>query len=382
MVRVIASIVLAALTTLAGAQETPESYAAAAKRRYEKGDLEGAKLGYDKAISLAQTRPAYYYERGKIKMDLGKIHHAIIDLRIATVFHDEFTEAWQLLGIANYRIANYSEAHRCLYLSIVLDNDNAKSWLWCGIVSQKLGDDLNAIDFIKKSLEYEPESALAWYHYGLSLSAERKPILAADKLTKAIELRADDAAFYHARAISYAQQALSDQNPTAFFTAAEKDLKTVQELHPDFNQNEVGWAIVEFLRGDRDKAMDYLQQKMKRDNGLETRLRIWALLRLAGKDEQADEILRSTKEESDSREFQRLRDYLIGERKVEELRDDLQDIELLTQRWFCMGIKELGKDDNRNAILHLELCSIRPNSFESLVARKLLQDLQAKKTEK
>lgn len=359
-------------------EDSPESYAVAAKKLYEKGDLQGALLGYDKAISLAQKRPAYYYERALVKMGLGKPNHAVVDLSIATTFDEKFSEAWHLKGRANYVAGNYEEAAHAQYVAVLLDKDRADYWLWAGISARKIGDDGSAISYLNKSIELKEDDPQTWYQLGLAYAAERKPILAADKLTKAVELDKEDPVYYKARAFCYLQAALEPKSRNDFLKAAEDDIATAWKLQPDIPDRRSLRATLLYMKHGPLQAVKQLNKDLENLTHMEkavVQMRIWALYRLSGDNVAARGALKINPGVLDI-DRRQLLSCLLDRMNPSQLNNQVYDIDLLSERWFFLGIKSMGTKTPTSTI-NLELCSVRPFNFEGILSAFILAEQAA-----
>ena len=360
------------LFTIAKA-ETPEAFALAAKKLHDKGDLQGALLGYDKAIAMAQKRPAYYFQRAKVKRDMGRPHYAIVDLDIAVSFDPKFADGWHQLGIVNYVVGNYGDALRNQYMAIMLNKENADFWLWAGMAARKTGNDADAITYLRCATRLDDTLAMIWYHFGLALAAERQPILAADKLTKAIELDDKDPAFLQARSFCYLQKAVKSTNKKSFLASAKNDLAAVWKAYPELPDVQSLRATLAYLTDGPKAAINQLRKDLEHlsdSDKIPVKMRLWALYVLTGDVDKGRAILDLPLEHLNI-ERRELLACLRDGADTERLNSRLEDIDLLSERWIYIGI--LRRSTNlRDSVLNLELSSVRPLSFEGIVATAIL----------
>jgi tetratricopeptide (TPR) repeat protein len=78
----------------------PEGFLVAGKIGYESGNYKEAVIQLDRAISLDQSKPVYFYERGISYLELLKYQEAIHDFAQALDLDPGYADAWYRKGMA------------------------------------------------------------------------------------------------------------------------------------------------------------------------------------------------------------------------------------------------------------------------------------------
>ncbi len=362
----------------AAADEQAEKFARNAKRLHEQGDLKGALLSYDQAISLAQTNADYYCERGKLKLDLGKHSHAIVDFRIAVAFNPELSQAWLQLGIANYILEKYRAALKPLDRSVSLNGKNARGWFWYGLACQKMADDDRAIRFLRRAVRFDPKFTSAWYHLGRSHAMRGEPLTAAEKFGKAIKLDPEDAGLYSTRGLSYLQHALISTDRNAFLGAAANNFRKALRLNPNFIDASVNFALLYFVKGNSGAMNTRLKQALKKAEGARAatvRFRAWALMTAAGKSRKAAKFLAGVPRNLSGRAGI-IRAFLTGTLSETEFKARAKNVQQQSETWFYIGMKYLAAGNRKAAAASLERCTARGGAFGALTAVVALSRLK------
>ncbi len=358
------------------AQEQAVDYAIAARKLYEKGDLTGALTGYSKAIELDQTKAEYYFERGRVKLQLGRPANAAVDFDIAVTFDERYTEAWVQLGVSSFLQGRWRRAMRALNYSIFYDAKDPIAWYWRGRTLYELGNADGAQRSLLEALRHDKTSADTLHALGEAYAAGGKLQKAVLALTEAIQRQPKNPDLYCARALAQLQQASKDADgEKAFMAAAESDLTKGREL------KEVGPALFAaaaagaWLRGKDEAAakmvLDGLKAVPPRVAGA-LPVRAWAVMTLLRRDREAAGIKTAVDDEPGWQLISRLVFGGDEPRALASIRSELERARYA----FYLGVYAYGKKDKATAAKMFAEAVKQPFGFEGLVAGAMLRRLK------
>ncbi|RMD79143.1 MAG: hypothetical protein D6820_08710 [Lentisphaerae bacterium] len=367
--------------------DAAEDFAASARAFSEKGDFVSAEIGYNRAISLAQTNPVYYFERAKVKILKGQLTAAIVDLKIALIFAPHYDEAAEELIALYCRLENYNEAHQVAQ-SILAQKDimpTARFYLWSAIAAHELALEEIARERIEQALKLGSDDLLTHFYHAKILLALQEFDGAYASISRAIKLQPEDPALYATRAfISLAKWVVThraaEQIPKELAESIQSDLYQFEGSHPDFCDPLDTRALFLMITGKWNDAARKLKTiDRHRFSARQQAIRLIRLY-LLGVCQRKRQDLPHILEENGNDYLglpSWLRNMLNSIRRHqplhESLSSELQNASAMSMYWLLLGIQYL-ENNPRKSRIYLELASLHPVTFEALIARMLIRD--------
>jgi tetratricopeptide (TPR) repeat protein len=174
-----------------------ESVMRAARRAFERGDLEGALRENDLAIQLKPEYGPAWLLRGHIFRKDGNIPGAIEAFAAALKRNGESDEGWLGLASALHEVGRFEEATEAYDRLLEIHPRSIEAWLDKGAALHERKDYRGAIDCYDRVLAMRPEHAGAWNNKGVALLRLGDKAEAARCIDEALHLNPD---FYDALA--------------------------------------------------------------------------------------------------------------------------------------------------------------------------------------
>ncbi len=376
--RVILVVVQLVFLCSVAAQDRALDHAIAARRFFEDGDQKRALMAYSKAISLDQIKPEYYYERGRVKRNIGKPGGAAVDFEIAVTFDGKFKEAWFQLGLASYEASRFDDALRALNMTLFIDSKDAEAWHWRGCTLTALGREESAIRSLTQATRMNPESADCFLHLGRANARAGKLQEAVLAFSKAVSLEAKNPELYCARALAQLQYAAAAPKPQTFLTAAAADLAEARAASPTFPEVLALTALHHWLSGNTKATLKSLEKGLKAvppRHAVELRLRAWAVAATLGDKTASAKHLQSLPKQAVTDKLRRWIDVARATRApsvAPRYQTSLDDQQVFA---YYAGVKALSTGDAKLAKVWLAKAADRGHSIEALAARLALKRL-------
>jgi len=167
----------------------------AARRAFDRGDLEGALRENDVAIRLKPEYDAAWLLRGHIFRKDGNLPGAIEAFAAALKQNGESEEGWLGLASALHEVERYDEAVEAYDRLLKIHPRSFEAWIDKGAALHARQDYRGAIACYDKVLGMRPEYTAAWNNKGAALLRLRDETAAARCVDEALHLDPD---FYDA----------------------------------------------------------------------------------------------------------------------------------------------------------------------------------------
>jgi len=163
----------------------------AARRAFERGDLEGALRENDIAIQLKPEYDVAWLLRGHIFWKDGNIPGAIEAFAAALKQNGESEEGWLGLASGLHEVGRYDEAREAYDRLLKIHPKSVEAWIDKGAALHELRDYRGAIVCYDKILGMRPEHAGAWNNKGAALMRLGDETAAARCIEEALHLNPD-----------------------------------------------------------------------------------------------------------------------------------------------------------------------------------------------
>lgn len=128
----------------------------------EKGDVEAAQAGFDRAIAIDPASAAAYSGRAMARQARGDLRGAIEDLERALALDPANGEAFKRRGGVRAALGDIEGARADLDQALRIDPTDAGAWAARGSLLQSMGDFEGAIRDITRAIEIDPRMAEAY----------------------------------------------------------------------------------------------------------------------------------------------------------------------------------------------------------------------------
>ncbi|HEY5753211.1 MAG TPA: tetratricopeptide repeat protein [Chthoniobacterales bacterium] len=134
---------------------------------FQSGDLDSARLAFEKMRGLSPGHPMALINLGTILFQQGKLDQAAEMLQQATVIAPDSAEAWTFLGMVFVRQEKFDEALAALARSQVIDPNNPRTHNYLGVTVGRKGWFDGAEAELRRALELDPKYADAQFNLTL-----------------------------------------------------------------------------------------------------------------------------------------------------------------------------------------------------------------------
>ena len=183
-----------------------EAYMERSRLLYEGGNLTGALMDLDNAVSIASGDPQLYLNRGKVHLELGNNQEALGDFSMVIDLSQNHVEAYVYRGDIHLLLADFNKAVQDYSQVITMNKENDLT-IYCykrrGIAYYYLNDNEAAVADWNTYLEHDPEDSETYYLMGLAYSQLEDYKRSIEYFTKAIDLDLRYGDAYHQRADAY-----------------------------------------------------------------------------------------------------------------------------------------------------------------------------------
>ena len=241
----------------------PESYVALTVIYQLRGLVETAERMSDRAIELAPDNPWTLQVRSRFLMDrYGRFAEAEKLAERAVEIDPDFFPAWFQLGWARFELENLDEAESDFRRAIALRPNFAAGYLGLGVVSNAAADYESALAALDKALAIDPASAQALLYRGISLHFLNRPDEARESFAALVTGNPDHvlAPF----AMVYEAVECDRLGLVAERDSRIHDAESIFKSNPDLWVFLFGLANTAALRGDREEALDWLEQAIRK----------------------------------------------------------------------------------------------------------------------
>ncbi len=243
----------------------PESYVALTIIYQLRGLVDTAEKMSERAIELAPRNPWTLQVRSRFLMDrFGRFAEAEELARRAVEIDPDFFPAWFQLGWARFELERLDEAESDFRRAITLRPDFAAGYFGLGVVYNAAGDYEGALAALDEALTIDPGSVQALLYRGVSLHYLNRPEEARESFAALVAGNPDHllAPF----AMVYEAVECDRLRLVAERDARIHEAESVFKSNPDLWPFLFGLADIAALRGDRDEALDWLEQAIR--NGM------------------------------------------------------------------------------------------------------------------
>ncbi len=194
--------------------------------RKAEGDLDGALVGYGKAIELNPEMSAAYNQRGCIKHAKGDLNGAIIDFNRAIELKPDFAVAYGNRGLVKNAKGDLTGAMADYNRAIELKPDSIQPHNSRGDLKRISGDWDGALVDFNRAIELKPDFVGAHNNRGMAKRSKGDLDGALIDFDRAIKLNPDSPEIYNNRAVARREKGDLD--------GALADINKSIELHPGF----------------------------------------------------------------------------------------------------------------------------------------------------
>ncbi len=241
----------------------PESYVALTIIYQLRGLVQTAEKMSEKAIELAPNNPWTLQGRSRFLMDrFGRFAEAEQLARRAVEIDPDFFPAWFQLGWARFELGRLDEAEADFRRAITLRPNFAAGHFGLGVVYNATADHESALAALDEALAIDPGSLQALLYRGISLHYLDRPGEALEAFSALLAGNPDHvlAPF----AMVYEAVELDRLGLVAERDARVRNAESIFKSNPDLWQSMFGLAEIAALRGDRDEALDWLHQAIRK----------------------------------------------------------------------------------------------------------------------
>ncbi len=241
----------------------PESYVALTIIYQLRGLVDTAEKMSEKAIELAPDNVWTLQVRSRFLMDrFGRFAEAEQLARRAVEIDPDFFPAWFQLGWARFELGRLDEAESDFRRAVTMRPNFAAGHFGLGVVYNATADYESALTALDEALAIDPGSVHALLYRGVSLHYLDRPEEALDAFAALLagnpnHLLAPFAMVYEA--VELDRLGLIEER-----NARIRDAESIFKSNPDLWQSPYGLADIAALRGDRDEALDWLHQAIRK----------------------------------------------------------------------------------------------------------------------
>lgn len=182
----------------------PYTYFFLARRHHRKGDLEKARINFDKYVDLIPNSAWAYNNRGWVYNDLKLYAEAVTNFKKAIELNPEFEAAYNNVGTALIMLKNFEEAITYYKKAITLRPGNPIFYNNLGNAYSEIKNYDEAVINISKAIELKPDYAAAYVNLGRAYLYLDKYDSAVNNYRKAIALRPDNMVALKNLGVAYA----------------------------------------------------------------------------------------------------------------------------------------------------------------------------------
>jgi serine/threonine protein kinase len=241
----------------------PESYVALTIIYQLRGLVETAEKMSERAIELAPRNPWTLQVRSRFLMDrFGQFAEAEELARRAVEIDPDFFPGWFQLGWARFELERLDEAESDFRRAISLRPDFAAGYFGLGVVYNAAADYESALAALDEALAIDPGSVQALLYRGVSLHHLDRPEEARESFRAVVTSNPDHLLAPFAlvfEAVECDRLGLVDERDAGILRA-----ESVFKSNPDLWPFLFGLADIAALRGDRDEALDWLEQAIRK----------------------------------------------------------------------------------------------------------------------
>jgi tetratricopeptide (TPR) repeat protein len=152
-----------------------------------KGDLQGARGVFSRAIQLAPHLAEAWRQRGLVHYALKQFAEAAHDFTRAVELEPANARAWMGLGSARRSLGQASGAREAYDRAIQLDPKYSNAFMNRAGLRYENGDARGAIEDYTRAIELDPRNALAWHSRGVVRMASNDPAGAREDFSRSLE---------------------------------------------------------------------------------------------------------------------------------------------------------------------------------------------------
>ncbi len=254
-------------------------------------EYEMAIASIDQALHYGGDCPDAWYHRALSLVQLKQWHDALACYEKATELNPNYLAAWHDRGLTLMNLQRYSEALICFKQVVQLQPNSPEFRVDLGLAFSKLGEYLEAIAAYDQAIDLQPNYALPWREKGSALAALQRDAEAIAAYDRALKLNPQDAIVWnylgialgkleqYSEALAAYNQALKlnpnwpmvQNNRAAMLLKLQRYSEAIAacdqaiDLDPDQPAIWYNKACCYGLQGDVDRAIENLQQAMRRN---------------------------------------------------------------------------------------------------------------------
>jgi serine/threonine protein kinase/Tfp pilus assembly protein PilF len=241
----------------------PESYVALTVIYQLRGLVETAEKMSERAIELAPRNPWTLQVRSRFLMDrFGRFAEAEELARRAVEIDPDFFPGWFQLGWARFELERLDEAESDFRRAITLRPDFAAGYFGLGVVYNAAADYESALAALDEALAIDPGSVQALLYRGVSLHDLNRPEEARESFRAVVTGNPDH--MLAPVAMVYEAVECDRLGLVSERDARIREAESVFKSNPDLWPFLFGLADIAALRGDRDEALDWLEQAIRK----------------------------------------------------------------------------------------------------------------------